>query len=1022
MIQVQANNANTFLDFSSNVTLTGGGTISMPQSTSNGQPILRNQNNGILNNVNNLIQGSGQIGNNGLVVNNGPAGIINSNGAFLLQMGSSTFTNQGLLVDNGVPSPGVIPTANYSQASTGRLEVTITAIPAGPQTSVLQNSGTATLSGNLDVVFHGGYVPTLGDHFTVLTSGAISGQFAAIDSPSLPAGLGWSATYNTTSVVITVVTAAGGSATLTVTDLGVGSGTVTDDLGLISCTSTGGVISGTCSASYGNGSIATLTATPAAGSDFTGWNACAGTGQCSVTLNGNQSVSATFAPTGSGTTLNVTLIGTGNGTITDNLEQISCTNTAGVTSGTCSASYPPGTVVNLSASATQPSTFGGWMGACSGTGACSVTLNSSQAVTASFVPPPQILALPFSSGTPSGMATFNCPSNPNPTPQNPCLDPNAHAVALGITQVNTPFTLTVQATEVPPNVADGLCPSGATPAQDFDCRFKSFFTYQTLNNGDTIVPLCYPFANGNCVHYTVFYQTPGTEPDPSWYTGPVNWTITWNNDQFIPPAPYTGGTPRLYDDPDGFVMPNSPYGTDCSTAMLIGNPGTPTTNPAIFCQFVFDITTFYDPNKKVDAGIGGKTKVFNDVVVAIPPANAGFVTVTSAPDAATVTAGSAIGFTITIANTSAGTATNATLNDLLPAVPGLGWSISPAYTGPGTCLITGAVGNQALNCSFGNVAANTPAFSVHVLSPSSSVGPVTNSATVVATNQQVLSIASVTVQAVTAAFSGLTQSQSITAGTSAITLGGIIGSGNSFPAPGETVSVTIDSVTHPATIGSAGVFSLSFATSAIPASATPYPITYSFPGDSTFGPASDSSTALTVNPVVGSFSLTVTLIGTGNGTVTDNFEQINCTNTAGVTSGTCSANYTAGTVVNLTASAAQPSTFGGWLGACTGAGACSVTLNSSQALTASFVPPPQIITLPFAAGTTSGMATYDCPSNPNPTPANPCLDPNAHALALDVSNVTTPFTLSVSRATPSSPNATPATMPSSENVPFLLFL
>ena len=101
----------------------------------------------------------------------------------------------------------------------------------------------------------------------------------------------------------------------------------------------------------------------------------------------------------------------------------------------------------------------------------------------------------------------------------------------------------------------------------------------------------------------------------------------------------------MYDDPDGFVLPNSPFGTDCNTPMQIGNPGTPT-NPAIFCQFVFDITTFYDPNKKVDAGIGGKTKVFNDVVVAIPPANAAFVTVTSEPDAATVPAGSPIGFSI----------------------------------------------------------------------------------------------------------------------------------------------------------------------------------------------------------------------------------------------------------------------------------------------------------------------------------------------------------------------------------------
>ncbi|MGB7727238.1 MAG: hypothetical protein WBL50_04355 [Candidatus Acidiferrum sp.] len=45
------------------------------------------------------------------------------------------------------------------------------------------------------------------------------------------------------------------------------------------------------------------------------------------------------------------------------------------------------------------------------------------------------------------------------------------------------------------------------------------------------------------------------------------------------------------------------------------------------------------------------------------------------------------------------------------------------------------------------------------------------------------------------------------------------------------------------------------------------------------------------------FTLTVTDIGTGNGTVTDNLQQIDCTTTAGVQSGTCSASYSAGTPV-----------------------------------------------------------------------------------------------------------------------------
>src|SRR5208282_3270888 len=441
---------------------------------------------------------------------------------------------------------------------------------------------------------------------------------------------------------------------------------------------------------------------------------------------------ATFA-------LTVSLIGTGNGTVSDTLGAISCVDTAGVISGTCSANYPAGSTVNLTATPTAPSTFGGWLGACSGTGACSVTLNSAQSVTASFVPPPVMINLPFTPGAnASGMATYNCPSNPNPSSTNPCLDPNAHALALAISQVTTPFALTVQSTEVPPTVADGLCPAGDTPSQDFDCRFTSFFTYQTNANGDAVVPLCYPYANGNCVLYTVFYQTPGTEPSPSWYTGPINWTITWNNDQFVPPAPYTGSTPQLYEDPDEFVQPNSPYGTNCGTPMQIGNPGTPT-NPPIFCQFVFDITTFFDPTKKVDAGIGGKTKVFSDFVVAFPPANAAVVTVTTTPDSATVTAGSPIGFTITIANNSAGTASNASLSDPLPTGTGLNWSITPAYTGPGSCTISGAAGSQVLNCAFGNLSPSAN-LSLHVQSPTSSAGTYISSSTVTASNQQLLSI------------------------------------------------------------------------------------------------------------------------------------------------------------------------------------------------------------------------------------------------------------------------------------------
>ena len=97
------------------------------------------------------------------------------------------------------------------------------------------------------------------------------------------------------------------------------------------------------------------------------------------------------------------------------------------------------------------------VGACSGTQACSVTMNSSQSVTASFVPPVQTVTLQYTPGTnQTQMATFDCPSNPNPTPANPCTDPNAHAIAFTLPQVNTAFPLTVKVTELPPDVANGI--------------------------------------------------------------------------------------------------------------------------------------------------------------------------------------------------------------------------------------------------------------------------------------------------------------------------------------------------------------------------------------------------------------------------------------------------------------------------------------------------------------------------------------------------------------------------------------
>jgi uncharacterized repeat protein (TIGR01451 family) len=114
------------------------------------------------------------------------------------------------------------------------------------------------------------------------------------------------------------------------------------------------------------------------------------------------------------------------------------------------------------------------------------------------------------------------------------------------------------------------------------------------------------------------------------------------------------------------------------------------------------------------------------------------LSISTQADAATVPAGSAIGYTITVQNSgAAGTfaASGAALSDPLPAGTGINWSINPTYNGPGTCLITGAIGTQTLSCSFGILVAGAAA-SVHITSgtSSSACALYTNTATASAGN------------------------------------------------------------------------------------------------------------------------------------------------------------------------------------------------------------------------------------------------------------------------------------------------
>jgi hypothetical protein len=169
---------------------------------------------------------------------------------------------------------------------------------------------------------------------------------------------------------------------LTVDKHGNGDGTVTSNSSpagsnVIDC-------GASCMANYAAGTVVTLTAQPAVGSQLVRWAGCdtvSGT-TCTVTMDAAKWVTATFALQQFG--LTVTKNGIGRGTVTSSSDpasspQIDC-------GSTCSAGYDWNTVVTLTASRAFANWFMGSSGCDWESGStCVVTMQAEKSVTARFV-------------------------------------------------------------------------------------------------------------------------------------------------------------------------------------------------------------------------------------------------------------------------------------------------------------------------------------------------------------------------------------------------------------------------------------------------------------------------------------------------------------------------------------------------------------------------------------------------------------------------------------------------------------
>jgi hypothetical protein len=189
-----------------------------------------------------------------------------------------------------------------------------------------------------------------------------------------------------------VAAAATATKTLTISGGGTGNGKVTSSPAGIACTITNGVAAATgCSAPFATGVVVALSATRGSGSSFVGWlGDCTGLVACSPAMSQQRAVTARFLKgpftlkiAGGGS-------GTGSGRVrsqTGLSPSIDCAITSGTAASTgCSAAYPAGTSVTLSATAATGQSFAGWSTPCGATGSCQLTLNQARTVYAGFVP------------------------------------------------------------------------------------------------------------------------------------------------------------------------------------------------------------------------------------------------------------------------------------------------------------------------------------------------------------------------------------------------------------------------------------------------------------------------------------------------------------------------------------------------------------------------------------------------------------------------------------------------------------
>jgi len=682
--------------------------------------------------------------------------------------------------------------------------------------------------------------------------------------------------------------------TLTVTKTGTGGGTVTSNPAGINC-------GADCSEEYDEGTSVTLTPTPDAGSTFTSWSgACSGAGACTVSMTSDKTVTATFTQQQQEQyTLTVTKAGAGSGTVTSNPAGINC-------GSDCSEVYDPGTSVTLTPTPDSGSTFTGWSGTCSGTGACTVNMTSNKAVTATFTQQQQeqySLTL-IKSGTGSGTVTsnpagINCGSDCSETyskVQKVKLTAKADASSTFAgwsgggcsgtktctVTVDTAVTVTADfALKIPDiSVAQTTLEFGIIKVGK-----KATKTLKIMNNGTGDLSITFSGFEGTdfsiqgsssiSIKAKKSYSLKVLFTPKSAGLQTATVTITSNDpDTPILDVALRGST---VEQPQQYTLTVTKAGT---------GSGTVTSNPAGIncgadCSEAYNQGTSVTLTATPDSG-----STFTGWSGACSGTGACIVSMTSDKTVtATFTQQQEEQYTLTVTKSGTGSGTVASN----PAGINCGADCSEDYNQGTSVTLTATPDSGSTFTGWSGACSGTGTCTVNMISD----------------------------KAATAAFA---QQQYTLTVTKAGTGSGTVASNPAGINCGADCSEKYNqgtSVILTPTPDSGSTF-------------TGWSGACSGAGACTVSMTSDKTvTATFTQQQQEQYTLTVTKSGTGSGTVASNPAGINC-------GADCSEAYNQGTSVTLTPTPDSGSTFTGWSGACSGAGACIVNMTSDKAVTATF--------------------------------------------------------------------------------------